>query len=98
MSLEALAAGPDRVVLEFPTSQRCDFAAVDDSGRTVWRWSHGMAFLQAFGREVLEPAEPGLRCVESWIADVAPGRYLLVGTLTLSTGPLADTAAIRVGD
>jgi Intracellular proteinase inhibitor len=49
--------GRDPAVLEFPTSQRYDFAVMTESGDTLWLWSREMMFAQAVGSETIAPGQ-----------------------------------------
>lgn len=72
--------GAAPVTIDFSDGQRFDFE-VFDGGRSVWRWSADMAFIQMIGQETVRPGAP-----LSWTADVPDGlpagTYRLVATVT----------------
>lgn len=70
------------VVLGFSSSQRFDFRILDCSGRVVWQWSDGKAFLTVMGREQVGP-RPLMYPVRVRLVDPATGRPLPPGTYTL---------------
>jgi hypothetical protein len=87
--------GIEPVRFEFATAQRYDFAVVDSTGTTVWRWSEGRVFAQEFGEELI-PGGDEREFSEVITPDLAPGTYLLSGTLTAANGPRTDEATFVV--
>ena len=79
----------------FPSSQRYDFVVRDEAGEEVWRWSDGMAFMQAISHATLSPGE-------TWDFDVVwepgnrTGRYEVVGRVTATEHDLQQSAAFEL--
>lgn len=71
------------VILEYPTSQRYDFAVLRPDGGEVWRWSAERMFAQVLGTETLGPGET-VEYGAGWDAAGAVGRYVAVAELTAS--------------
>ena len=70
------------VVLNFPSSQRYDFAVETTGGEVIWRWSAARSFAQAIGQETLGPGE-SLQYEAAWAPDrPRSGTYVAVGELT----------------
>ncbi len=68
----------------FPTSQPFEIKLFDSSGKLVWQWSHGRAFLQVISRRTLKPGEKWLFKAEIPLASIKgllPGYYRIVGEL-----------------
>jgi hypothetical protein len=82
--LETLPGLAARTAMHFATSQRYDLIIRDQSGRKLWQYSDGMAFLQAIGQsdsanfEILVPLEDlpggtiaqGVYQVDAWITTI----------------------------
>jgi hypothetical protein len=88
--------GGSAVVLEFGSSQRCDFAIQDAAGTTVWRWSADRAFAQMMGEVTVAPGRPPLVCTEPLVAPPVPGRYRIEGTLTAIEHRMTATVNVTV--
>ena len=79
----------------FPSSQRFEFVVQDEDGDEVWRWSEGMAFLQAISHATLAPGE-------TWNFDAAwepgnrTGRYQVVGKVTASGHDVQQTSGFEL--
>jgi len=56
MTLKVTNVKGEDLTLTFPTAQRCDFI-VRKGRQVVWRWSEGMMFAQAIGRETLRAGD-----------------------------------------
>lgn len=67
--------------LDFPSSQRYDFAVERPSGEIVWTWSAARSFAQMLGEETLAPGET-VTYSERWDDPAGAGRYVAVGRLT----------------
>jgi hypothetical protein len=95
-SLAVTNAGAAPVTLEFPTSQRYDFAVLDGA-RELWRWSADCGFAQALGTETLAPGQTRT-WTEAWRPDAAlRGRQLTaVGTLASSSHRVERRSPVRV--
>lgn len=73
----------------FPTSQRYDFVVRRPSGEEVWRWSDGMAFLQAISHATLAPGESwDMEAV--WEPGATSGTLEATGTLTARDHPVSQ--------
>lgn len=79
----------------FPTSQRYDFVVRRASGEEVWRWSDGMAFLQAISHASLAPGESwDMEAV--WEPDDVSGELEATGTLTARDRSVSQRAAFTL--
>lgn len=73
------------VELEFPSSQRFDFAVETEGGERLWTWSAARSFAQVTGTETLAAGQT-LQHAAEWVADGGrSGRFVAVGWLTTST-------------
>jgi Intracellular proteinase inhibitor len=66
--------------LNFPSSQRVDFAIRNEQGETVYFWSATRLFAAVIGKETVGPGERNW--AEVIPANLAPGKYTLEGWLT----------------
>ena len=82
------------LLLEFPTSQRYDFAVLE-GGAEVWRWSSDMMFAQALGTEELLPGE-SRRYMTNWPVPGRAGDYVAEGRLTSTNYPVALRTSFRL--
>lgn len=81
--------------LTFPTSQRYDFVVANASGEELWRWSDGMAFLQALSSATLAPGESwDMEAV--WDPGAAAGPLVATGWLTARSHALRQSAAFEL--
>lgn len=79
----------------FPTSQRYEFVVRNEAGEEVWRWSEGMAFLQAVSHATLEPGESwDMQAV--WDPSDREGEYTATGRLVAQDRPVEQSAAFRL--
>jgi intracellular proteinase inhibitor BsuPI len=94
LSLTNASAAP--LALQFTSAQRYDFA-VEDGGRTLWRWSEERGFAQVLGTETLAPGETRTFSA-SWMPPPGlAGRDLTaVGTLTAANLPREQRSAFRI--
>ena len=69
------------VDLEFPSSQRYDFAISRVDGESVWHWSAARSFAQALGTETL-PGGGSLRYEAEWPSEGRSGEYVATGEVT----------------
>ncbi len=82
------------IELRFPTSQRYDFVVTTPEGEEVWRWSDGMAFLQALSRASLGPGDSwDMEAV--WEPGDVTGELVATGILT-AREPLRQRASFRL--
>ncbi len=86
----------------FATGQRYDFKVRDADGEIVWRWSHGIGFVQAMSRETLKPGE-SWEFTATWdLRDnegtaVAPGNYTAQGDLVCTTPAGTEALTVTIG-
>jgi hypothetical protein len=85
-ALNVTNASASAAVLEFPSSQRYDFAVEDPSGETVWVWSADRSFAQMLGADTLA-AGATVTYEATWAAS-RPGRYVAVGRVTSTSQPI----------
>lgn len=88
-----VAAGP--IALEFATTQRYDFDVFEADGDRVWRWSDGMTFGQATGREVLQPGE-SRRYAASWLARNLEGDFVASARVVSGNYPVELRTGFRL--
>jgi hypothetical protein len=86
-ALNVTNAGTTPVVLEFPSSQRYDFAVESPSGETVWSWSADRTFAQVLGANTLAAGATAAYEAE-WTTGHRPGRYVAVGRVTSTSQPI----------
>ena len=79
--------GGGRAVLEFPTSQRYDFAVLTEAGDTLWVWSREKVFAQAVGTETIEAGQE-LRWGATWGAGGRSGVLRAGGRVVSSNQPI----------
>jgi hypothetical protein len=90
--------GQSSVTLKFSSSQRFDFFIYDISGKEVWRWSHGMGFLQAIGYVHLKPGQSVTYTQDCKFEDkknakpMPAGRYTLKGILAKTGSPVSQVS------
>jgi hypothetical protein len=65
--------------LDFPSGQRYDFWATRD-GKTVWRWSKGIVFVQEITHDEIQ-SQTSVSYARTWTPDHA-GTYQIHGSLT----------------
>lgn len=97
MELHVTNVTSGRLVLEFTTSQRYDFAVDRKDGASVFRWSAARSFAQALGREELAPGE-SRRYTASWPAPDRSGEYVATAWLVSSNYPVELRTLFRVPD
>ncbi|HEX6308101.1 MAG TPA: BsuPI-related putative proteinase inhibitor [Longimicrobiales bacterium] len=83
------------IALEFATTQRYDFAISRLDGEAIWRWSEGMMFGQARGREELVPGG-SLRYAESWDGQGQEGDYVATARIVSSNYPVELRTGFRL--
>jgi hypothetical protein len=83
------------LTLEFPSSQRHDFAVSRAGGEVVWRWSAARSFAQVLGSEVLLPGE-SRRYEAAWLAAGARGEYVATGWVTSRNYPVELRTVFQV--
>lgn len=86
-TLNLTNAGTTPVVLEFPSSQRYDFAVEAPSGETVWTWSADRSFAQMLGADTLA-AGATVEYEAEWASGRRPGQYVAVGRVTSTSVPV----------
>ena len=84
-----------KVELLFPSGQTHDFTVVDSLGRSVWRWSEGRMFTQAFQNKFLESGG-SVTYEAAWRAEVPPGRYVAIASLMSENKPLEQRSSFEV--
>lgn len=67
----------------FSSGKKYDFILRDSSGKTVWQWSGGKMFTQAFTKVDLEPGTPRT-CVAVFNPAPPEGKNLKPGSYTLT--------------
>ncbi|HEX6133217.1 MAG TPA: BsuPI-related putative proteinase inhibitor [Longimicrobiales bacterium] len=83
------------VALEFDTTQRYDFEISRAGGERIWRWSDGMMFGQATGREVLQPGG-SLRYVASWSGRGQEGDFVATARVVSDNYPVELRTGFRL--
>lgn len=83
------------VEMTFPTSQRYDFIVATTGGDEIWRWSEGMAFLQALSTETL-PAGESWEMEAVWDPADREGEYVATGVLTARDRDLRQRATFEL--
>jgi hypothetical protein len=86
---------PDPITLNFQSSKRYDFVVETLAGEKVWRWSDGMAFLQALSSDTLAPGE-SWTMEAVWEPEAPSGEYRAVGTLTAREQTLQQETLFRL--
>lgn len=79
--LHVTNSGEAPVDLTFPSSQRHEFVVTTPSGEEVWRWSEGMAFMQALSSDTLAPGE-SWHMEAIWDPGERRGEFVAIGELT----------------
>lgn len=75
------------VVLEFPTSQRTDFAVLDGTGTEVWRSSAQEMYAQVLGADTVAVGET--RSYETtWSPGEQSGNFVATVQLTSTSHPI----------
>lgn len=69
------------ITLNFSSSKRYDFYVETLQGEEVWRWSDGMAFMQALSEDTLAAGE-SWTMEAVWEPEVPPGEYQATGVLS----------------
>lgn len=88
-------AGDEPLELTFPTSQRHDVIVTTPSGEEVWRWSEGMAFLQAISHATLASGESwDMEAV--WEPEGRTGELVATAVLTARDRELRQRASFRL--
>lgn len=82
VTLEIVNETPHPVTFSFPTSQRYDFAIIDEQGAELWRWSKNRMFATVLGEETIGGGRPRLTYRERFRLSLPSGRYHLLGTMT----------------
>jgi hypothetical protein len=86
---------PRKIELLFPSGQTHDFAVVDSLGRTVWRWSDGRMFTQAYQNKFLASGD-SFTIEGAWRAEVPPGKYVAVASLKSDNKPVEQRVSFEV--
>lgn len=86
---------PKVVELRFPNGMTHDFAVLDASGRTVWRWSQSRIFTQAMQSKTMHSRD-SLTIDEEWDARNAHGTYTAVAVLNTTTHPVERRVAFTL--
>jgi Intracellular proteinase inhibitor len=86
-TLNVTNAGTTPVVLEFPSTQRYDFAVEGTSGETEWSWSADRMFAQVLGADTLGVGET-VEYEATWTEGRRPGQYVAVGRVTSTSTPV----------
>lgn len=93
--LHVTNTGEAPVELLFSSSQRYDFIVETAAGEEVWRWSDGMAFLQALSQDTLEPG--GSWDMDAvWDPEGRRGQYVVTGVLTAREHELRQRTAFEL--
>lgn len=93
--LHVTNTGEDPLELSFATSQRYEFVVEEPSGEEVWRWSEGMAFLQALSEATLAPGESwDMEAV--WDPGSRSGEYVARGMVTARGEAIEQTATFEL--
>ena len=95
MHLHVTNRGSTPLAFTFPTSQRYDFAVRDASGETIWRWSDGMAFMQAISRATLAPGETW-EFEAAWAPGNRAGVHEVVGRITAQEHGVQQSASFEL--
>ena|SRR5687767_6164911 len=96
LSLHVVNTGKKRVELTFPTGQTHDFVILDTAGREVWRWGTGRMFTQALRNKLLNAGATLQLEEEIGALKLAPGRYIVRGSLASENYPLVQETEFRV--
>ncbi|HSK20736.1 MAG TPA: BsuPI-related putative proteinase inhibitor [Longimicrobiales bacterium] len=83
------------ITLEFPSSQRYDFAVSTAEGESVWRWSAARSFMQVLGSEELQPGE-SRRYSETWVGSGEGREYVATGWVVSTSYPVELRTTFRV--
>jgi hypothetical protein len=83
------------ITLEFPSSQRYDFAVSTAEGESVWRWSAARSFAQVLGSEELQPGE-SRRYSETWVGSGEGRDYVATGWVVSTSYPVELRTAFRL--
>lgn len=81
LTLHVTNTTPEPVELEFPSSQRYDFAISRLDGESVWHWSAARSFAQVLGTETL-PGGGSVRYEAEWPSEGRSGEYVATGEVT----------------
>lgn len=93
--LHVTNAGEEPLAFTFPTSQRHDFVVRTAEGEQIWRWSDGMAFLQAISRATLEPGESwDMEAV--WDPGERSGEFVATGMVTARDREIRQTTTFEL--
>jgi Intracellular proteinase inhibitor len=87
LTMSVVNGGSGPAVLEFPTSQRYDFAIVTESGDTLWLWSREMMFAQTLGTETVAAGQELLYSA-TWDAGGRTGLLRAVGRIVAQGSPI----------
>lgn len=93
--LEVVNHGAQPITLRFSSAQRYDVVVQAVQGHEVWRWSSDRAFAQVLGEETLA-AGRNLTYRISVREPLPPGRYLIVGIMTVIGEQLSASTEITV--
>jgi hypothetical protein len=83
------------IALEFTTAQRYDFEVSERDGDLVWRWSDGMMFAQALGREDLAPGE-SRRYMAGWPVPGRQGDFIATARVVSTNYPVELRTGFRL--
>lgn len=93
--LRVSPSGVEPLTLQFPTSQRYDFAVRNAAGQTVFSWSSNKAFLQVAGTETI--GGDRIFAIEEQLQGLPDGLYTVEGWLTTAGDrKLASAAPLRI--
>lgn len=95
LALDVTDPSTVRVMLEFVSGQRYDFALLNAAGDTLWRWGAGRGFIQMMRTEQLGPGETVT--FHEWVpAPPSVGRYTIAGWITATRRGLQAHTTIEV--
>lgn len=86
--------GDEDVELSFPDACQADFAALNDDGESVWRWSEGQLFAQMLTSETV-PAGGSVTYTQQW-PDPPVGEWVLVGEVPARNVELEARTTVSV--
>lgn len=81
LALHVTNSTTEPALLEFPSSQRYDFAIRTEAGESVWTWSADKMFAQVVGTETVPPGGT-LSYRAEWNSEGRKGTFDAVGWLT----------------
>ncbi len=96
ITFEVFNHTPRPIRFDFNSGQRFDVVIEDADGIETWRWSRGRMFTTALAQETLGTANPRLTYEIEYKADLAPGRYRIMGLLTDTSGQVSAMLSVNV--